>query len=74
MVWGAGAGAVSWLYVVEKGWWCWCRVLVPALGASAGAGAGAVSWLCTCIDALQVLFWPTAMSRAVLFARILLYV
>ena len=25
-----------------------------------GAGAGAVSWLCTCIDALQVLFWPTA--------------
>ena len=68
---GAGAGAVSWLYVVEKvggagaGCRCWW---------APGAGAGAVSWLCTCIDTLQVLVWPTAVSRAVLFARILLYV
>ena len=36
---GAGAGAVSWLQVVETGCWCW----VPG----AGAGASAVSWLCT---------------------------
>ena len=73
LVLGSGGGA---------GWCCELAVrggerlvvLVPGAGAGAGDGAGAVSWLCACIDTLQVLFWPTAVSRAVLFARILLYV
>ena len=57
---GAGAGAVSWLYTRNI---IRCRRLsVLCLLALCG------------IYPLQVLFWPTAVSRAVLFARILLYV
>ena len=63
---------------------------VPVLGAgsacgieTAGAGAGGVSVLslerslsisAVGIYTLQVLLWPTAVSRAVLFARILFHV
>ena len=54
---GAGAGAVSWLCT----WWR--QVLVLVLGAGLLAPCG--------IYPLQVLFWPTAVSRAVLFAHIL---
>ena len=57
---GPGAGAVSWLYA--RNIIRCCRLSVLCLLALWG------------IYTLQVLFWPTAVSRAVLFARILLYV